>query len=459
LQNGHDFLHPQTFQLNPQFPTSQPLAEPTGITAVDFPIHPWLVSLIMNLLNTTSPVVYRTYSLLLSLIGLFFLYKTALKISGSITLAAAVAGFFMFLPSFVYYSNGFLPTFNALALFFVGLWFFYLHTAKKKLAHFALGVVFITLAALTRLPFTTHLIALFMVLSIQLFKGNKKFRVPLLIAVGGLLAVFGYYLYNRHLSDYYGSVFLNHTMHPRSVGDFFEFFYLTIRSHAITFMPLPHLFMVMLIGYIAIKSGIFAKINLRTNPIEQFLIIDLLGMGAYALLAWRQLYAHDYYLFDIFMLPLLFVVLFIFSKKPITVTRQTKTLAALFLLSAFYIAFQSQSMLYYESIAKATGVEADFADAAAFIEECGVGTDDKILVLPSTGDSGFPLLLMNRKGYVVRSDKPAEIEDALALDYQYILVQSRHKKRVETLVPDILFRVEPIADSESLILFKRIEKK
>ena len=455
LQNGRDFLHPQTFQLNLQFPAAQPLAEPTGITAVDFPVHPWVVSLVMHLLQTSSPVVYRTYSLLLCLIGLFFLYQTVRKVSASTTIAATITGFMALLPSFVYYSNGFLPTFNALSLFFVGMWFMVQYVTQKSTPKFVAALFFMMLAALTRLPFATHLIALSLALAVQVFNGNKKQIKPLLLAVAALMPVFGYYLYNRYLSAQYGSVFLNHTMHPRSVGDFFEFLFLAIRSHAITFMPLPHLFMLILCMWVAFKAGLFKNLKLKTDPIVQFIAIDLSGMAAYAFLAWRQLYAHDYYLFDIFMVPLLFVVLWIFSRKPVVITGQTKLLAVLFLLSAFYIAFQSQSILYYEPIAKASGVEADFSGAGAFVAENGVAPNQKILILPSTGESGFPLLLMNRKGYVVRSDKPAEIEQALALDYDFILVQNRLIERVFSLVPDFLIRVEPVADNGNITLYKR----
>ena len=89
--NNFDFFHPETFCLNPQFKATKGekftyknnedfwdsnLKEPKGITAIDFPIHQYMVSLLMTSLKSTNPWIYRLYILLISLIGLYFLFKT-----------------------------------------------------------------------------------------------------------------------------------------------------------------------------------------------------------------------------------------------------------------------------------------------------------------------------------------------------------------------------------------------
>ncbi len=56
LNNGFDFFHPQTYNLNVQFPASKTLAVEEGITAVDFPIHEFIIAVLMKLLHTTEPL-------------------------------------------------------------------------------------------------------------------------------------------------------------------------------------------------------------------------------------------------------------------------------------------------------------------------------------------------------------------------------------------------------------------
>lgn len=81
LDSNFDFFHPKTYCLNPQYaPTkvnnggfwNYSLQNPKGITSIDFPIHQFNIALIMDIINYNKPVVYRLYTLILSLIGLFF---------------------------------------------------------------------------------------------------------------------------------------------------------------------------------------------------------------------------------------------------------------------------------------------------------------------------------------------------------------------------------------------------
>ena len=77
-RNAFDFLSPETFVMNHQFPGSLRFENKTTITAVDFPIHDYITALLMNLFGSTSPWCFRLYIFLYSLAGLFFLYKTCL---------------------------------------------------------------------------------------------------------------------------------------------------------------------------------------------------------------------------------------------------------------------------------------------------------------------------------------------------------------------------------------------
>ena len=72
LDNGFDLFHPETMIYNKQFPGDWQVAYDTTITAVDFPIHEYIVALLMKLFGTTSPWVFRLWTMISSFIGLFF---------------------------------------------------------------------------------------------------------------------------------------------------------------------------------------------------------------------------------------------------------------------------------------------------------------------------------------------------------------------------------------------------
>lgn len=74
LQNDFDFFHPQTWVLNKQFPSDFKKASPNSITAVDFPVNEYIIALLMKLLGTTNPGVFRLYILFCSFAGLLFLF-------------------------------------------------------------------------------------------------------------------------------------------------------------------------------------------------------------------------------------------------------------------------------------------------------------------------------------------------------------------------------------------------
>src|SRR5690242_14479706 len=59
INNGFDFFHPQTFNLKTV----------NGITQVDFPIHDYIVALLMKLTGVHQPVVFRMYNLIYGIVG------------------------------------------------------------------------------------------------------------------------------------------------------------------------------------------------------------------------------------------------------------------------------------------------------------------------------------------------------------------------------------------------------
>lgn len=73
INNGFDLFHPETMIYNKQLSGWWHKAYDNTVTPVDFPIHEWCIALLMKLLGTTSPWVFRLWTLLCGFFGLFFL--------------------------------------------------------------------------------------------------------------------------------------------------------------------------------------------------------------------------------------------------------------------------------------------------------------------------------------------------------------------------------------------------
>src|SRR5690606_30913848 len=98
--NGFDFFHPCNYNLITK----------EGVTAVDFPIHEYIVALISYCFSLDLVVTFRFYTLLYGLVGLYFVYRFFKLITGSYLKGIALLLFVLTAPFYSYYLNGFLPS-------------------------------------------------------------------------------------------------------------------------------------------------------------------------------------------------------------------------------------------------------------------------------------------------------------------------------------------------------------
>ena len=219
INNGFDLFHPETMIYNKQFPGWWKEAYDNTITSVDFPIHEYLVALLMKLFGTTSPWVFRLWTLLWGFIGLFFSYKVAFRISGSLTKSILVVAFAMCSPVYAYFLNGFLPSVPALSLGIIGLWYYLKYYDDDTLKHFNLSIVFLTLAMLIRTTFAIELIAILGFELLRIFRKESTLRDKLPSVFTSAVLFLAYFLWNRHLRNLYGTLFLNELLPPEDWQD------------------------------------------------------------------------------------------------------------------------------------------------------------------------------------------------------------------------------------------------
>ncbi len=214
LNNGLDFFHPQTFNL----------VTTDAITRVDFPIHEYLIGIIMKLTGNHEPVVFRIYILTYGLIGLGFLFRLSALFNKSFFKNLFVVLFLFLCPVFLYYADGFLPSIPSLSNLFIGYFFYFRSKKQDSSKDLRSAILFLTLAALARLPFFIFLFAVFGQECLGYLR-NRKIMKGEVVAFGISFLIFAsYQLYNSYLGKKYGSQFLTYFLPPKNLHQLKDWF-------------------------------------------------------------------------------------------------------------------------------------------------------------------------------------------------------------------------------------------
>ncbi len=103
VDNNLNFFKPQTCILNHQYPKTWIEPSDSPVTAVDFPLHDYIPAIMMKITGSRSPWAFRIYILLYSFIGLFFLFRLSVMLTGDYIRSWLVVLFAATSPVFVYY--------------------------------------------------------------------------------------------------------------------------------------------------------------------------------------------------------------------------------------------------------------------------------------------------------------------------------------------------------------------
>lgn len=460
IENGGDLLHPQTYVMNNQFPGEFMVPRSTTITSVDFPIHDYFVSFVMRIVQSTEPWCFRLYVLLYSVIGLYFLYKLAALFTPCLSRSLFVVLFALSSPVFLYYQAGFLPTVPSLANAMIGLYCFvyFLKTQRRKF--FYLCLLFVTLAAMARLPFAILLVAIgcfeaFYAVKNKRMEGYKFFGFALAIAF-----ILGYYLYNGYLRRHYGSLFLNYIIPATSAADFAEFTGTALRRWGFQYFNV----LAYALFAVAALGGIYTMLKDRKNFTlleKQFLLLTFILLGGcclYYLLMCYQFMNHDYYFLDTFYLPLVALFLFFAIKWPALRVPYLKLLGALSLLVFVPVFLFSREKLQ-ERIALFNTGESSTADAyngaSQLLDSLMVPRSAKLLVLGNDG-SNNAFILLKRKGFVIIEPDSAKIATALQWPYDYIVVDDEAMiSRVYSRDPGIIGRITKLGGNGRISVYRK----
>ena len=452
LNNGFDIFHPATFNLQTV----------DGITRMDLPLNEFIVALLMKMFGSTSPFIFRMYTLSISIIGLTFLYRLAKKITSSELKSIMVVAFVFLSPLYTYYQAGFIPCVPAISFVFIGYYYFYSYKIDGKKKQFYLSIFFFFLAAMIRLPFLIFLFATFLQQLFLFFKNKKIIRIELL----GFVIVFGlfitYYRYNVHLGMIYGNMFLDSFLPAKSFGEFKAILRQIYYHWAFQYFTFWHYFLLFVaFGCTVISFKRTKKLEHKAMWFNLFFVGG--GSFIYFLLMACQYYDHDYYFLDSLFIPL--VLLFLLCVHQIIIEKESSKLILFFVFSVsamfMYGDSKKNQLQRYASnpLDRVEITQRNFEGSEKFLDSIGIPKEAKMLVIDSYS-TNIPLYMMNRKGYTVY--QTSRDNAALALfwaKWNYVVIQDQFLfSDVLKYYPIVSSVLEPFAGNGKITVYKRSNK-
>ena len=468
--NGFDFFHPETLIYNKQFPDWWLVDTGSTITSVDFPIHAYIVALLMKIFGTTAPWVFRVWTLVCSLVGIWFLYLLARRLTKNTLKSLAVVVIALTSPLYAYYFNSFLPSTPAISLVIIGLWAYVRYIQESETRFWHLAVAMLGVATLVR---TSQAVALVAVCGFELLRQTKsndiifsfknylkKVQKLSLSVIVTLLVIIGYMLWNAHLRAQNGSLFLNYLMPVRNwqdvrdlaenINELWKFRY---------FSQLQH-WVVLILVVAGIAFFIIRKKKLHRNSLFWFSTIYLFGTFLFFLAMFRQYNQHDYYFLDSFFTPILICVILALRQLPDPERRWSAAASLVLVVAGVFMlstAKKGLTAMHYDPDRAKVCAE-NYAGSDVWLDEMGIANDAKILSMFGYPQNS-PFILMHRKGYTMMKDDDTLVDSVVNFNYDYMVIENNILDEKYEKMKDVFSRFERIGSNGRLSIYKKISNQ
>lgn len=467
LENGFDFFHPQTFIYTQRKIGEESIPSSSIVTAVDFPIHQYVVSLLMKVFNDSSVIIPKIYILLYSFLGLYFLGHLVFLLSGRFEWSLLMVVFAATAPMFVYFQTAIMPTIPSWANAIIGLFFWIKHLSNQSKKHFFIGIAFLTLAALARTTLVIPIVALLCLEVIGIFREKKiPARFKILGFVVSFFIIGGYYAYNSFLRANYGSIFLSEIMPPDSFERAMQLLSEIYNSWALHYFSG---FQYLLLAAIVVFVMVFAlkrKVSLHHTH-KQILVLTIIyfvGCMFFAVLMMEQFVHHDYYFLDTFFIPVLLLMAIALSIIPLPSKKYMSeiVIVATIGLSIPFALFarQTNQALQQDDWWNRTAATAqNFEGSKEFLDQIGVPANADILVLDAYAPN-LPFVHMQRYGHPLINTKTEYLRNALDWDWDFAVIQNEFFfSDVYRNYPAITNHLEHVDSNGKISVFKRASER
>ena len=459
--NGFDFFNPETLIYNKQFPGCWTVDYGDTVTSVDFPIHTYIVALLMSLFGTSAPWVFRIWTLLCSLAGAWFVYLMCHSLTRSTIKSLTVVLVYMTAPVYAYYMANFLPSAPALALVAAGLCAYVQFWQQGRQRHWHLAILLLALAALVR---TSQLVVLVAVCGFELLRILRKeepMRHKWVSAVAAFSVIAAYYLWNRHLAAQHGTLFLSNLRPPHNWDDVCNIFdHIRYSWQWQYFSRLQHwLVAIAVAAALAITIWRIAAKKDRDKddgklPIGWLAAIWWVGETSFFVAMMFQYIDHDYYFLDSLFMPC--ILLFALSLRALPEVKGHMatilcTIALVLLGGIMFNNAKHNNRHRCKPDDRAYQCYQNHKGSDQWLDTLGVNRDARILSIFSYPQN-TPFILMGRKGYSLMWHDDKAIGSAMQFPFDYAVIEDTMFREYFCEHHDLLGRLSRIEGNGCLSL-------
>jgi hypothetical protein len=393
---------------------------------------------------------------------LFFLFKLSELITENYFKSLLVVLFAATSPVFIYYQDGFLPSIPSLGNAIIGIYFYLKYLKTKNGTNFSVSILFLTLATLSRTTFIIPLVAILGIEFLRILRKESVFKGEILPVILSILAIGGYFFYNKYLTLKYGSIYLNHFMPASSWNEALSIVKIVIEKWGTQYFSLIHwiLFPFFIIGVAIWKLKKPGNIDPIIKQGWFLFILLIIGNVMFSALMLEQFEAHDYYFLDTFMLPMLIFLILLLSLLPKTDSPISRFIAGILIILVCLPLISNGIKTQRERRETGpwdttTATINNFTGSKQFLDSLKIERDANILVLNPAAPN-IPFILMDRKGYVIMSTKTERIKNAMEWDFDFLVFQNDYfVADIYANFPEIINKIEKIADNGKITVCRK----
>jgi hypothetical protein len=404
-QDGMNFFVPETHNL-----TSDGGISGKCCTS-EIPVLYYTVAIFYQIFGYHEPI-FRILNMLLFFLGLFYLFRLLHYLLKDVFWAITITLLFFTSPILVFYGNNFLSNSTALAFSFIGWYYFIRFINESKSKWFYISMVVFFLAGALKITALFSLFAITGAILIETvgltrFNGNDKlFKYPvryLSVIISIFILIGSWIVYASIFNQKHDCTYFSTTIFPIWSLDKDGINEVLLNIKGIWLYQYFHLSVLI---FLAICS-LFILVSLRKGNklLNLSILLIFIEVIVYIILQFRQFRDHDYYIIDIFILPVLIVVsAFDIIKRHnnrIFSSVTAKILFSLFLIFNIYYARQ-QINERYNGWMNDFYQKKDIYSITPYLRQIGILPNDTVISIPD--ESNASLYLMNQKGWTENTD-------------------------------------------------------
>lgn len=401
--NGMNFFLPTTYSLLPE----------KGITGVEFPIQSYIAAVMGKIFGREYiSVSFRVLDTIVSLIGMWFLFKAVYKRTQDFIFSLLPPLFIFCSPVFIYYTCSYIPDTASASLVFIAFYYILNFIDGHKNKDAVIAIIVLMFAALIKTSAAIYLLGFsgFVFLH-KLFIEKKRTvntYIPVLISsLFALGALFAYYRYNAYLNGKYNSGIFLAAVKPFEDMDKFNYFI----NQQLKDVFLKEYFVLpeyLLLFAIAAPGIAYLFKNKHGRSLLLQAGIFLAGTIGISVLLGSQLIGHDYYAIVIFFPTIIFLLLICTIEIKNNITSDTalkpvKTALIASMVTIYLFAnYQINQRLYPDYHPFYPGkVWAE--NGKQLLDSLNVSKDEHLFLFDEESPN-LGLLYFDRKGYTMNKE-------------------------------------------------------